>query len=136
MSEPLYIKSVPIRAFGKARPRVTRNGTHMPTKYIAQRDELRWHCADMPDMANKRLILYVRVYRAMPQSWSEKKRDAERWTYNTTMPDIDNIVGAVMDALFDNDSAVVMIFGWKRWGDKDAIGIEIHQADDRDIIPF
>ena len=38
-------KTIPMPAFGKARPRVTQNGTYMPREYRQQVEHLRWALA-------------------------------------------------------------------------------------------
>lgn len=112
-------------AFGKARPRVTQNGTYMPHDYQAQRDRLRLAFGDVPAGL---VHLSVSVVRQMPASWSRAKRDRMRGAYASPKPDIDNILGAVMDALFQEDDRVVSVFAEKRWGDEHEILIEIAPA--------
>lgn len=122
-------KSIPMRPFGKARPRVTRNGQHtfMPPQYEAEKATLKMLFGDVPDYEN--ICLSVIATRAMPKSWSKSKKSEMVNEFCTTKPDMDNIIGAVMDALFTDDSNIVM-FGksWKRWGYDDEIWIGIIDA--------
>lgn len=126
----IYAKTVPMKPFGKARPRVTRNGTHMPQQYQDRRDELRLHCLDMPQLDNQSLKLDVAAVRPMPQSWSQKKRERMNGKPTTAKPDLDNIIGAVMDALLPNDdSNIVSVAGHKVWGEEPAIEIALFEID-------
>ncbi len=120
-------KTIPMKAFGKARPRVTRNGTYMPRDYEANRDALRWQFG--PHVPDGLVHLSVTAVRAMPKSWSKKKREQMRGQYAKPKPDIDNVVGAVMDSLFPDDDVVISIFGEKVWGDEHQIVIEIAAAE-------
>lgn len=112
-------------AFGKARPRVTENGTYMPAEYERQRAALRAAFGETPAGL---VHLSVTVERQMPASWSKKKRGQQRGQYAAATPDIDNVIGAVMDALFAQDSRVISIFGERRWADRHALIIEIVPA--------
>lgn len=112
-------------AFGKARPRVTENGTYMPAAYEQNRAALRAAFGDAPAGL---VHLSVTVERQMPASWSQRKRDRTRGHYAAATPDIDNVIGAVMDALFANDSRVISVFGERRWADVHALAIEIVPA--------
>ena len=122
-------KSIPMRPFGKARPRVTRNGQHtfMPPQYEADKAMLKSLYGEVPDYEEIRLS--VHAVRAMPKSWSKQKRAAMDMAFCTTKPDLDNIIGAVMDALFEDDSRVVAFdTSHKIWGTYDAIGIKVEEA--------
>jgi Holliday junction resolvase RusA-like endonuclease len=111
-------------AFGKARPRVTRTGhTYMPDEYTRQRDDLR-RLFGAVDVAPPWRVR-VTVAREMPRSWSKKRRAASGGAWCSAKPDIDNIIGAVMDALFPDDAAVVAIEAVKRWGDEHGMTIEV-----------
>jgi Holliday junction resolvase RusA-like endonuclease len=44
-------------------------------------------------------------------------------------PDADNIAGAVMDALFENDAAVVEVACRKVWGPSPELRIEVRTAE-------
>lgn len=121
--------TVPMAAFGKARPRVvkTRRGkshTFMPDEYQAKRDELRWHCAGI-DIPDGPVHLSITAVRQLPKSWSKKRRAEMLGTYSPTIPDVDNIAGAIMDALFKQDNQVVTLFCEKIWGEEHELRIEI-----------
>lgn len=115
---------VPMAAFGKARPRVTSRGTFMPSDYTARKDELRWHFAGV-DIPEGLVHLSVTAVREMPAQWSKRKKGDMRGTYAKPKPDVDNLAGAVMDALFDDDDRVISLFCEKVWGEQHELIIEI-----------
>jgi len=116
-------KVINMPAFGKKRPRVTKNGTYMPREYMNKKTLLRFLFGPVPDGLVR---LSVTAVRAMPKSWSNKKKEQEHGRYAKPKPDLDNIIGAVMDALFKDDD-VVVAFGpcAKIWGDKHQLIIEL-----------
>ena len=118
--------------FPKARPRVTRGGqhTHMPTKYLERRDELRWlYLANGGSLdVQGDISLGVTFVFKMPKSWSKKRRKEMDGAWCSKRPDIDNAIGAVMDALFAEDSNVVHLhYCSKLWGQSDEIRIDVRQ---------
>jgi len=60
----------------------------------------------------------------MPQSWSKKKRDAMRGQPHQQKPDIDNLLKALLDAIFDEDERVWSISCSKKWADEGSIIVE------------
>lgn len=115
--------------FPKARPRVTRGGTHtyMPAKYEQRREELQWRYLAEGGVLDQEGELYMNVIFVfrMPKSWSKKKRAAMNCQPCAKRPDLDNSVGAVMDALLADDSKVVRLQAAKVWGVQDAIIVDI-----------
>jgi Holliday junction resolvase RusA-like endonuclease len=118
----------PLEPFGKARPRVTRTGhAYMPDSYTAARDALRLMFGAVtvaPPWA-----LHVTAVRAMPASWSKRRRGEMAGTWCASKPDADNIAGAVMDALFEDDAAVVEVACRKVWGPSPELRIEVRTAE-------
>jgi Holliday junction resolvase RusA-like endonuclease len=58
----------------------------------------------------------VRFHLEMPRSWSAKKRQALRGSACTSKPDLDNLLGAVMDAIHpDADSHLTHFAGISKW---------------------
>lgn len=116
-------KTIPMKPFAKERPRVTRNGAYMSDEYQASRDELAWRFGpvDPPGMVR----LTVVAVRPLPKGTSKKKRQELAGTYAVPSPDIDNIIGAVMDSLFKQDNMVVETAGRKIWGEDAALHIKI-----------
>ena len=123
--EPVVVKRIPMAAFGKARPRVTRNGTYMPDEYTDNKEALRLAFGPVPAGM---VHLSVTAVRRMPVSWSKKKRAAMDGCYTQAGPDNDNILGAVMDALFHQDNRVVTTFCEKLWGYEHELVIEVAVA--------
>lgn len=115
--------------FGKARPRVTRGGTRtcMPTEYQNKRDQLRllYQAAGGEMNPTEPVFLDLIFFFRMPKSWSKKKKKEMHWSYCQKTPDIDNLVGAVMDALIEKDQIVVTLRANKYWADKDLISIRM-----------
>lgn len=120
--------TIPMQPFGKARPRVTRSGhAYMPDSYTTARDELRLHFGSV-EVPPPWIVSIVAV-RPMPKSWSKAKRHEMDSRYCETKPDADNIAGAVMDALFADDAAVVSVTCVKRWGDAPALIVTVEKAE-------
>ena len=118
---------IPIEPFGKARPRVTRGHTYMPDRYTAARDALRLMFGAVP--VAPPLALHVTAVRAMPASWSKRRRAEMAGAWCMTKPDADNIAGAVMDALFEDDAAVVEVACRKVWGASPELRIEVRTVE-------
>ena len=117
---------IPLEPFGKARPRVTRGHAYMPHSYTLARDALRLMFGAVtvaPPWA-----LHVTAVRAMPASWSKRRRGEMAGAWCVSKPDADNIAGAVMDALFEDDAAVVEVACRKVWGATPELHIEIWTA--------
>ncbi len=52
----------------------------------------------------------------MPKSWSKKKKAEMDGQPHQSKPDIDNLIKALLDSVFDEDQAVWQITAQKRWG--------------------
>lgn len=117
---------IPLEPFGKARPRVTRGHTYMPDSYTKARATLRllFGAVTVPPP----WALKVTAVRAMPGSWSKRRRAEMAGAWCMAKPDADNIAGAVMDALFEDDAAVVEVACRKVWGASPELRIEIWTA--------
>lgn len=118
-------KTIPMPAFGKARPRVTENGTYMPPEYKKQIKKLRQAFGSVPAGL---VHVSVTAVRQVPASWSKAKQAAAIGKYAKPKPDVDNIVGSVMDALFEDDDRVISVFCEKVWGAEHALIIEVAPA--------
>lgn len=116
----------PMEPFGKARPRVTANGTYMPREYQAARRTLQAAFGEMT--VRPPWIVRVTAVRRMPASWSKRKRAEMDGRWCVTRPDVDNIVAGVLDALFEEDSAVVSVSGMKVWGAAYRLKVEVWEA--------
>lgn len=60
----------------------------------------------------------------MPGGWSQRKRAAMDNRPHQVRPDVDNMLKAVLDALFENDAAVYDIHPSKYWSTQPGILIE------------
>ena len=118
---------IPLEPFGKARPRVTAGHTYMPHSYTLARDALRLMFGAVT--VEPPWVLKVTAVRAMPASWSKRRRGEMAGAWCASKPDADNIVGAVMDALFEDDAAVVEVACRKVWGVAPELRIEIWTAE-------
>ena len=118
--------TIPLEPFGKARPRVTRGNTYMPDSYTKARAALRllFGAVTVPPPWELR----VTAVRALPRSWSARRRAAMAGAWCASKPDADNIAGAVMDALFEDDAPVVAVTCRKVWGATGALEIEVRTA--------
>lgn len=119
--EPIRI-NVPMRAVGKARPRVTKRGTFMDAGYVAWKRELQMRVGHaMPPVCRVSIVAQFK----MPQSWSKIRRAASCDTPRNATPDADNVAGAIMDALWEDDSGVHIGKVDRVWGESDAIMIVV-----------
>jgi Holliday junction resolvase RusA-like endonuclease len=121
---------IPMPPFGKARPRVTLRGTYMPHAYEEKRAQLRllYMAAGGEVDMEYAVHLDVHFFFRMPKSWSKKKKEQMYYERCQKTPDLDNLVGAVMDALIEKDQNVVSISSSKVWGFEDKIVIRIGEA--------
>lgn len=60
----------------------------------------------------------------MPESWSVKKRKQTNGEPHRIKPDLDNLIKAVCDALYENDSAIWDFRATKIWGERGEIIIK------------
>lgn len=66
----------------------------------------------------------------MPKSWSKKKREAVNGAPHKAKPDIDNLLKALLDSVFNDDAHIYDIRAIKKWGENGQIVIE-HSNDPR-----
>lgn len=117
---------LPMKATGKARPRVTVKGTFYPASYVRARQALRV----MFGTVSVRLpvAMKVTVVRKIAASESKAGRAAKMWRFCDAKPDCDNCEGWVMDALFEEDAAVVWTECVKVWGPRDLLQVELWEV--------
>lgn len=107
-----------------AKPRMTRSDKWKKRKcvlaYWAWCEEVRLNLWDT-DLNDKSIIFYV----PMPKSWSKKKKALNDGQCHTSKPDLDNMLKALFDALYGDDSHIHTLNKLqKKWAYKGAI--EIH----------
>lgn len=97
-----------------AKPRMTQsdkwNKRPACMKYWAFRDECRGKALEIPDKSRVCFII------PFPKSWSQAKREEMYYQPHTQKPDIDNLIKAVLDAVYDDDSTISEIHAKKIWG--------------------
>ena len=86
-------------------------------KYWAFKDEIRAAGVTIPDKC------YVIFNVPMPRSWSKKKRNDFNLQPHQTTPDIDNLLKALFDAVFDDDSHIYEVYKKKQWAEVGSIEI-------------
>lgn len=60
----------------------------------------------------------------MPKSWSKKKKREFNRTHHQQKPDIDNLIKALFDASYQDDSHIHTVLATKTWGYRGLIQIE------------
>lgn len=89
-------------------------------RYRAFRDACKASGLVIPDAGSR-----VTFVLPMPPSWSRKKRSEMAGKPHTSKPDIDNLVKAALDAIYDDDARVWDIAARKIWGEVGAIIVEV-----------
>lgn len=95
----------------KKRPRVLR--------YRQFADEVRDACIKI-HLSGTRIIFKM----PMPESWSQKKKSERDGQPHMSRPDIDNLLKALLDAAFLDDSCVWSITATKVWSRTPGIEVE------------
>ena len=111
----------PITGIGK--PRMTRNSMYVNgklrpavAKYADFKREVELYKIDIPE-CNFHVIFLM----PMPKSWSKKKRREMLHQPHQSKPDKDNLEKALLDSVFEEDSAVWDGRVSKIWAEKGAI---------------
>jgi len=89
-------------------------------RYRAFKDQVRDHRVTLPT-SGAHIIFHI----PMPKSWSKKKRRDMRGQGHQQTPDLDNLLKALKDALFDDDSHIWDYKASKVWALEGAIIISI-----------
>jgi len=74
-------------------------------RYRKYRDDLRFLCSHSNVSVNAG-VLGILFIMPMPKSWSKKKRAAMNGKPHQQTPDLDNLIKAVQDTLFKDDSHI------------------------------
>lgn len=118
-----------VKPKGKARPRVTLRGTYMPTDYTAYKEFVRVEALKQGLKLNEE-ELTITFYFQPPKSLKGKRLNEDErrnliGKYCKQKPDIDNLIGAVMDALIPDDSSVSKLIASKIYADKEGFSIQV-----------
>lgn len=106
------MKSYPIAAIGKVRMSQRDKWAKRPVvmRYRAYHDKVRAYGVDLQEGDS------VTFWLPMPESWSKRKRAECDGHLHRQKPDIDNLLGGLMDAVFEDDKALACIGRIeKRW---------------------
>ncbi|WP_211252307.1 RusA family crossover junction endodeoxyribonuclease [Marinobacterium jannaschii] len=95
----------------KKRPAVVR--------YRDFKDQVRELGISIPDSGCRMIFVLP-----MPKSWSKKKQAEMKGQPHKQRPDTDNMVKAILDSIFEEDSQIHHVEGLKFWGETGAIIIE------------
>lgn len=117
--------SIDLSPYGKPRGRCGGRKVHMPPKYQEWRKELRRHFGRV--LSDYPLKIELVAYRKALSKWRKEEKEKMLGKYCTSTPDIDNAIGAVMDALMKDDSAVAAIVAEKRWGKTGSMTIRVYE---------
>lgn len=107
---PIPKPRMTVRDKWKQRPPVLR--------YRAFCDEVRLTRISLPDCG-----WHVTFVLPMPASWSKKKKAEMSGKPHQQKPDADNLLKALMDAIYDEDCAVWDVRVTKLWGETGLINI-------------
>lgn len=118
MSRTYQIEPVPA-------PRQVRSDTWRPSpavvRYRQFKDEVRRLGIQVPE-AGATIVFYL----TMPPSWSQKKRREMAGRPHQQKPDVDNLLKALLDAIFENDCQVWDIRAIKFWSPEGMI--KVHET--------
>lgn len=113
------------------KPRMTRGDRYKRpmrpevARYWAFKDEVRIRGVVLPEDGAK--VIFIMP---MPKSWSEKKKKEMDGMMHKQKPDLDNLMKALGDAVYDDDSRISSLdrLG-KQWGREGLIIIETGEED-------
>lgn len=132
--------TIPGEPTGKARPRVTRWGTHNTEKTILYENLVKMCYEEQYPMGmaytEKPLTAYIDVYYGIPKSTPKKNisQMLENKIRPCKKPDIDNIAKIILDALngvaYKDDTQVVSLHIGKYYDETPHVNVSIVDADD------
>ncbi len=104
-----------------AKPRMTRSDKWKKrpatAKYWAFCDQVRLEKVKFE--SGNHVVFYI----PMPRSWSKKRQEEMLGEPHTPTPDLDNLVKALGDAIYENDSCLWDYRATKRWSETGRIEI-------------
>lgn len=134
MRAEFIIHAAPV---GKARPRVTRNGTFTPSKtreyekLVRVEYGIQCQCKYFGDSP---LAVSITAYYQIPKSASKRKRGqmGSKIIRPTVKPDADNVCKAVCDALngvaWKDDAQITNLVFEKYYGEEPCVKVEIEEV--------
>ncbi len=91
---------LPMKPFGKARPRCHgKVQPYMPTEYKQKIKDVQCQ-VNLSEVPDGPVLVYLNIGYPMPKGWSKAKKDLARGKFCPRSPDVDNVLGALMDAIF------------------------------------
>ena len=124
-----YKIALSMKPFGKARPRCHgKVQPYMPTEYKQKIKDVQCQVneSEVPDGP---VVVFIRIDYPMPKSWYVAKKDLARGKLCPRKPDIDNVAGAILDAIFPEssggDSRVCGLIVYRYWSDEPKMSINI-----------
>ena len=88
-------------------------------KYFAFKDECRLKGVYLPKCG-----AHITFVIPMPKSWSKKKKESQNNSAHQQRPDVDNLLKALMDAVYGEDCGVYDVRISKYWGINGKIIVE------------
>jgi Holliday junction resolvase RusA-like endonuclease len=111
-----------------SKPRQTQRDKWKPSKsalrYRAFADECRLRMKGV-DLDGADITFYLPI----PQSWSKRKKREMKGEPHRQKPDLDNLIKALGDALYGDDSCIASIQARKVWATEGAISIITKEKD-------
>lgn len=99
-----------------AKPRMTRSDRwkkrNCVVKYFGYKDRLKELNINLPIPAK------VTFFLPMPPSWKRQKCEDMNGKPHKQTPDVDNLLKGLLDALYEDDSAVWSVWPEKRWAEE------------------
>lgn len=124
---------VPLRSYGKPRPRLGRGKAYNPKAYDEWRRAFRnaFGAVTVTPPYRLRVVAAHRIPKGTPRRRAEGMDGA----FRETAPDVDNLLGAVMDALFEDDRQVAAVYCEKRWSrGGDWLDVELEHIDMKSLM--
>ncbi len=105
------------------KPRMTRSDrwkTRPSTeRYWAFKEEVRLKRVNVPEKG-----AHITFVMPVPKSWTKKKKAEHLGKPHQQKPDVDNLVKALLDAIYDDDAHVWDVRATKIWGEVGKIVVE------------
>jgi len=109
-----------------AKPRMTQRDKWQQRRcvmrYRAFKDEC-WRLGVYLPEAGARVTFWI----PMPKSWTKRKRAEMEGMPHQQKPDLDNLIKALADACYKDDSAIWQITAEKRWASKGEVWVDLLQ---------